>query len=97
MHASGTAVGDVVTLSIAGGFGKFLNIDNAGKIGLIPSELVPRVSAAGNAALSGASMLLLSVPARERALSFSRMVDVVELSTDPMFSQEFMNQMAFEC
>ncbi len=97
MHASGTAVGDVVTLSIAGGFGKFLNIDNAGKIGLIPSALVPRVSAAGNAALSGASMLLLSVPARERALSFSRLVDVVDLSTDPMFSQEFMNQMAFEC
>ena len=45
---------------MAGGFGSYLNVASAGKIGLLPQELVPKVQVLGNAALSGAAMLLLN-------------------------------------
>ena len=96
MKTSGTREKDVARLSIAGGFGNYLDVESAGKIGLIPPGLVSHVRSVGNAALSGALMLLLSKPRRKEATAFARTVNTVELSTDPFFSQAFMENMTFE-
>lgn len=42
---------------LAGGFGYYLNPEDAARIGLLPSELVPRTRPGGNTALAGALRL----------------------------------------
>jgi uncharacterized 2Fe-2S/4Fe-4S cluster protein (DUF4445 family) len=97
LKTAGFRSGDVETLYIAGGFGNSLNVDNAGRIGLIPAELTARVNAVGNAALAGAALMLLSLSKRSESEALARMVEVVELSNDPVFANEFMEQMLFPC
>lgn len=84
------------TLSIAGGFGSYLNIENAGRIGLIPRELTSRVGVIGNAALSGASMLLLDRNCRSVCEQYARSAKVIDLTANPIFAEEYMEQMLFE-
>lgn len=43
----GVPAGEVEELAVAGGFGSYLNVASAGKIGLLPQELVPKVPGAG--------------------------------------------------
>lgn len=86
---------DVAELAVAGGFGSYLNTANAGRIGLIPEELVHRVRVLGNAALSGASMLLLDealAPACER---LAQRAETLELSANPIFTQYYTEGMFF--
>ncbi|MBQ7786478.1 MAG: DUF4445 domain-containing protein [Clostridia bacterium] len=84
---------DVSALEIAGGFGKYIHTDHAVRIGLLPREAAKRVNAAGNAALSGASMLLLSREMRAACESMVRQASVVELSSNPVFARHYMSDM----
>ncbi len=95
LHAAGLSCGDVKTLCIAGGFGSYLDVKNAGRIGLLPEELVSRVRVIGNAALVGASMLLLSTELRPVCESMAREAEIVELASNPVFVAEYMERMLF--
>ena len=95
LKTAGLRPDNIETLYIAGGFGNSLNVDNAGRIGLIPAELTSRVRSVGNAALAGASLMLLSLPKRAESEALAKKVEVVELSNDPVFANEFMEQMMF--
>ncbi|MBR2459825.1 MAG: DUF4445 domain-containing protein, partial [Clostridia bacterium] len=86
---------DVVALHVAGGFGSYLDIRNAGRIGLIPEELVQKVKILGNAALVGASMLLLSNEVRQECQRILDDAQVVVLSSNPVFTEEYMERMFF--
>ena len=86
---------DVSVFFIAGGFGSFLNILSAGRIGLIPEKLTEKVKVVGNAALSGASMLLLDKNKRPRAASLAKEAIVVDLATNPVFVESYMTGMLF--
>lgn len=90
------AVEDVPSLVIAGGFGYYLNMRSASRIGLLPSALARVARAVGNAALDGAAMLLLDADSRERAESLAENAETLELSTDPYFSDHFISGMMFE-
>ena len=95
IHTAKLSCDDVNTLYIAGGFGSYLDVKNAGKIGLLPEELTNRVAVLGNAALTGAAMLLLCGdlhPACERLAKETR---IVELATNPVFVNEYMERMMF--
>lgn len=95
MHARGVSCADVAELAVAGGFGSYLNAASAGRIGLIPRELVPKVRVLGNAALGGASMLLLDrelAPVCER---LARSAETLELSSNPIFTQYYTEGMFF--
>lgn len=96
LDKSGASSADVKQLYVAGGFGNYLNTVNAAKIGLIPRELLGRISIVGNAALAGASMLLLDVSLREKAEKLSKDAKAVELSGDKLFAELYMNGMLFE-
>ena len=50
---------DISTLYIAGALGEHLNIENAVRVGLIPSELANRVKIVGNTSLNGAKNALV--------------------------------------
>lgn len=86
---------DVDTLYIAGGFGSYLDVGNAGKIGLLPFELTDRVTVLGNAALTGAAMLLLRDDLRPVCERLAKDTHVVELATNPVFVSEYMERMMF--
>ena len=95
LHTAGIGCDSVDALYIAGGFGSYLDVKNAGRIGLIPSELVPRVRVLGNAALTGASLLLLSLPQRRKYGEAAEKIKLVELASNPVFAAEYMERMMF--
>ncbi len=95
LHMADIDCGEVSNLLIAGGFGSYLNVKNAGRIGLIPAGLVPRVRVIGNAALSGAAMLLLNQEYRAACKKYADDAKEIQLSVNPFFSEEYMAQMMF--
>ena len=95
IHTAGLDCDDVATLYIAGGFGSYLDVTNAGKIGLLPEELTDRVTVLGNAALTGAAMLLLCEELRAVCERLAKDTRVVELATNPVFVSEYMERMMF--
>ena len=80
---------------MAGGFGSYLNVASAGKIGLLPQELVPKVQVLGNAALSGAAMLLLNETLRAESQRLAKSSHTVDLSANPVFLELYTDNMFF--
>ena len=70
----GTTLEGIEDIYLAGGFGNFVNPDNAAAIGLLPPapEKVVRI---GNAALAGAREMLLSVPMRQTAEAVAQKIE----------------------
>lgn len=95
LSSAGLDCGEVSRLVIAGGFGSYLDAENAGKTGLLPAEMISRVHVVGNAALSGAAMLLLNQDYRASCEQYAKLAKVLELSSDPVFSEEYMERMMF--
>ena len=87
---------DVPKLYIAGGFGNYLNKESAAKIGMLPRSLAEKSEPVGNAALGGASMLLLNFDMRDKAKSLAANAQTLDLSKDKGFSEKFMMGMMFE-
>ncbi len=82
-------------LMLAGGFGNYLNIDSAIRIGLIPRLPEGRVSYVGNAAGLGAQMALISETERRRADELARQIQHVSLATHPEFQDAFLEALQF--
>ncbi len=87
---------DIPTLYIAGGFGNYLNKESAAKIGLLPRELANVSVTVGNAALSGASMLLLNSVVQTECDALAQKACVLELSSNKNFSYRYMAGMVFD-
>ena len=83
-------------LIIAGGFGSFLNLHSAACIGLFPAELEGRACAIGNAALAGASMMLLRGEFQAQGTALAEMSETVDLSSSPVFMDNYVECMSFK-
>lgn len=95
-EAAGIEVGDIQKLYLAGGFGSYIDKRAACEIGLIPMELMDRISSVGNAAGSGAKMLVMDVGAVARAEDLRRRMKYIELSASAGFQERFADCMFFE-
>lgn len=95
MHVCGLSASALETFYIAGGFGKYMNVENAAAIGLIPKALVEKAVVLGNAAGAGASMALLSRAALEESERIAQMAEVEELSSSAVFMERYMENMMF--
>ena len=95
MECAGTDVEEIETLYIAGGFGSHLNVLSAARIGLIPAELAGKVKVLGNAALSGAAMLLLDRDRLQEIRRIKKASKHVNLGGNPAFNEHYMDQMFF--
>jgi uncharacterized 2Fe-2S/4Fe-4S cluster protein (DUF4445 family) len=93
-HVAGVPLERLDELMLAGGFGNYLSIGSAVRIGLIPA-LPGRVRYVGNAASLGAQLCLLSEPERARAAEIARRVEHVSLAAHPDFEQIFVDCMSF--
>jgi uncharacterized 2Fe-2S/4Fe-4S cluster protein (DUF4445 family) len=96
LQTAGAGWGDIKTFYIAGGFGSFLNLNSAARIGLLPFEALPRAKVIGNAALAGASMLLQNRALIEKPRSLAERAQTVQLDRNPVFSELYMDWMLFD-
>ncbi len=81
---------------VAGGFGNYIRLVNAQRIGLLPGALrEEQFSFAGNTSLEGARAAALSLGARARAEAISAATRHFDLSCDPEFHTEFAMAMFF--
>lgn len=86
---------DVASLSVAGGFGSYLDLQAAGRIGLLPPKLLSRVRVLGNAALSGAALLLLDRGFWSRGAALASRAQTVDLSANETFKAAYLEGMLF--
>lgn len=95
LNASKVNETEVKTLYVAGGFGNYLNLRSAAKIGLLPDIVAERAKVIGNAALGGALMLLCDRSLWAVAEKIAENAFTVELSSDRFFSEAYINGMMF--
>lgn len=96
LEAGGLGAEGPAHLVIAGGFGSFLDLHSAACIGLYPPTLESRARAIGNAALAGASMMLLRGQYRQQAAALAEQAETVDLSASPVFRENYVECMGFE-
>jgi uncharacterized 2Fe-2S/4Fe-4S cluster protein (DUF4445 family) len=74
---------------IAGSFGRFLDLEQAISIGMIPDLPHERYRFLGNASLTGSYMALVSRAHRRRQLEIARRMTNIELSTEPEYMDRY--------
>ena len=80
---------------IAGGFGNFLNIDNAVSIGLLPDIDRRKFKFVGNSSLIGSREILLSYDTMKKAEGIARKMTYIELSKDTTYMDEYVSSLFF--
>ena len=95
LHVAAVPLERVEELLLAGGFGNYLSILSAIRIGLIPALPFGRVRYVGNAASLGAQLCLLSEAERARAETIASRIEHVSLAAHPDFEQIFVDAMNF--
>jgi uncharacterized 2Fe-2S/4Fe-4S cluster protein (DUF4445 family) len=95
LRVAGIGHDELTELMLAGGFGNYLSIRSARRIGLIPDMPEARVRYVGNAAALGAQLALMSEPERARATRLARAIEHVSLAAHPDFQDIFVDCMNF--
>ena len=93
---AGAALADIEKVYLAGGFGNFIGLDSACRIGLFPAALRAKIVPVGNAAGSGSVRLLVSEQARRRAEALRQATRCVELAATPDFNDVYTDELLFE-
>ncbi len=94
-HAAGVPDDRIAELMLAGGFGNYVSIRSAVRIGLIPPLPEARIRYVGNAASLGAQLCLLSERERARTKGIAERIDHVSLAAHPEFERIFVDSMNF--
>ncbi|MBR5224301.1 MAG: DUF4445 domain-containing protein [Clostridia bacterium] len=92
IRQAGVSFADISHFYVAGGFSAGLNVHNAAFIGLIPDELKGKFVGVNNASLLGCVRHACSPETCAIPLSRAHYAD---LSSDPLFTQLFMEYMMF--
>jgi uncharacterized 2Fe-2S/4Fe-4S cluster protein (DUF4445 family) len=80
---------DLDRVYVAGGFGNYIDVNNAITIGLLPDIQRDRFSFIGNASLGGARLALMSQSKRDEAVEVHRSMTYLELTTNASFFDRF--------
>jgi uncharacterized 2Fe-2S/4Fe-4S cluster protein (DUF4445 family) len=91
----GVIMDDIGKIYIAGGFGNFINLDNAITMGMFPDVPRERFICLGNASLAGAKQALLSSSVRSRISNVFGRITYIDLGSEPVFSDEYMSALFF--
>ncbi len=96
----GVSGGEVDRVVLAGGFGYYLNPEDAARIGLLPRDFTNRTAAGGNTALSGALRAgreLLSTgweSVRGKLEGYKKDTEIVNLAMEAGFEEKYVRCMA---
>lgn len=91
----GLEFGAIKKFFIAGGFGTYLDIENAVRIGLLPDLERSKFYFIGNSSLAGARQMLLSFEAQKKSEAIAKKITYFELSVDPNYMDEYMAALFF--
>jgi uncharacterized 2Fe-2S/4Fe-4S cluster protein (DUF4445 family) len=89
----GVPLESVAKMLIGGSFGKYINVEKAVQIGLLPDMPWERFEFLGNTAIRGSYYALLSQQSRERVADIAKRMTYIELSADNTFYEAFMSAM----
>jgi uncharacterized 2Fe-2S/4Fe-4S cluster protein (DUF4445 family) len=87
---------DLDLFYLAGGFGRHLNVEASKRIGLVPSMDSKKIVQAGNVAIEGATIALLSKSKREELEELVKKVQHCRLETHPSFFDYFVEGCQFK-
>jgi uncharacterized 2Fe-2S/4Fe-4S cluster protein (DUF4445 family) len=87
---------DIEVFYLAGGFGRHLNIEASKRIGLVPSLDSSKIVQAGNTAIEGATIALLSKSKRQELEDLVKRVEHCRLETHPDFFNFFVEGCQFK-
>lgn len=90
MEQAGLLLSDLHQVYIAGGFGRFLDIEKAICIGLLPDLPREKYFYIGNSSLTGAFMVLVSQEFREKQLAMSKKMTYIDLSVKPGYMDHYV-------
>ena len=91
----GIADGDIEQIFLAGAFGNYIRAESALRLKILPDVPAERIHFVGNAASSGAQMILLSRQCRDKAGQLARKIEYVEIAHQPGFQDVFTDCMGF--
>ena len=86
---------DIAELLVAGAFGNHISVASAVGIGLFPPVCGARIRQIGNAAGTGAGLMLLSATERAAAEEISDRINYMELAVHPRFTRLFVDSQRF--
>lgn len=92
---SSTQPDEIDHFIIAGAFGTYLSPESAIRIGMFPDLPRYRFDQIGNAAGTGARMMLLSAPSRRTAETILTRTNYIELTTEPEFMDLYVDAINF--
>lgn len=92
----GVAASEIDHVYLAGGFGKFINLDNAISIGLLPNDFADKIQKVGNTSLGGVRKFLLYKDIKDEVQQIKSIAKDLNLAHDPLFNELFMEHMLFE-
>ena len=95
LNHTGITEDQVKLFVLAGGFGNRMDQFSAARIGLFPKKFLPVAQASGNTAGEGAALALCSESARDALENIRKRCEYIELSSNPVFNEEFITQMEF--
>jgi uncharacterized 2Fe-2S/4Fe-4S cluster protein (DUF4445 family) len=91
----GIADADIQHILLAGAFGNYIRPKSAMRIGLLPNVPLERIHFVGNAAGSGAQMILLSQHCRDKARELARKIEYIEIAHEKDFTTVFADSILF--
>ena len=86
---------DIQRILLAGAFGNYIRRESALRIHLTPQVPPERIHFVGNAASSGARMILLSSQARDLARKLARKIEYIEIAHEKDFTTVYADSMMF--
>ncbi len=93
LRKSGVEARYLDSVLLAGAFGNYIRPSSAVAVGLLPSVPLERIHFVGNAAASGAEMMLLGEACRERSATLADRIDYVEIAHEQQFGEVFAEAM----
>ncbi|MCL2095784.1 MAG: ASKHA domain-containing protein [Oscillospiraceae bacterium] len=90
LNSAGITFGDIDKIYIAGGFGKYLNINDAKTMGLLPNIAEEKIIYLGNTSISGAYQMLISEEKRRKVSETSEKITYIDLSGETGYMDEYI-------
>jgi len=92
---AGLCPAEIKSVFVAGGFGFYINKQNAVDAGIFPKEFLDPLSVCGNLSLQGAEKCLTKNDFLSRCKKIISRCSVIDLAADPAFTDEFAENMMF--
>lgn len=94
LTTQGKTFADIQRFCLAGGFARYINLESAITIGLLPEIPLERFEVIGNGSLAGAFLALIEEEAAEAYKGLMHIPEIIELNTDPGFEPNFIDALA---